>query len=154
MLALPLPAENISYRILPFQLHKNIGLTLLIITIVMVAVRLITNREQAEQIRTKREKLALIDYWAIYVLIGTACLTGYLSSSYSGWETVFWWLVDFPAWAEESDELNILLKHSFNFLQKENGSSVYLRLSTRSIPQLDRKIDNILYYFSLHFLQF
>ena len=42
------------------------------------------------------------------------------------------------------DELNILLKHSFNFLQKENGSSVYLRLSTRSIPQLDRKIDNIL----------
>ena len=42
------------------------------------------------------------------------------------------------------DELNILLKHSFNYLQKENGSSVYLRLSTRSIPQLDRKIDNIL----------
>ena len=108
MLALPLPAEDISYRVLPFQLHKNIGLTLLISIVVMVAMRLITNREQAAKIKTKQEKLALIDYWAIYVLIGTACLTGYLSSSYSGWETVFWWLVDFPAWAEESDELNIL----------------------------------------------
>ena len=39
------------------------------------------------------------------------------------------------------DELNILLKHSLNFLQSEQGTSVYIRLSTRNIPQLERKID-------------
>ena len=40
------------------------------------------------------------------------------------------------------DELKVILKHSFKFLQSEEGSSVYIRLSTRSIPQLERKVDD------------
>jgi len=40
-----------------------------------------------------------------------------------------------PAYA---DEVALLMRHSFEHMQKPDGSSVYLRLSTRSIPQVKR----------------
>ena len=44
-----------------------------------------------------------------------------------------------PAFA---DELSIILNYSFNYLQDENGGSVYVRLSTRSIEQPHRELTN------------
>ena len=44
-----------------------------------------------------------------------------------------------PAFA---DELSIILNYSFNYLQDENGGSVYIRLSTRSIEQPHRELTN------------
>lgn len=41
-----------------------------------------------------------------------------------------------PAFA---DELTAMLRWSFSHLQQPDGSSVYLRLSTRSIPQIERE---------------
>jgi pyruvate dehydrogenase E1 component len=46
-----------------------------------------------------------------------------------------------PAFA---DELAVLLRWAFAEIQEDDGESVYLRLSTRSIEQLDRKIDSAL----------
>ena len=46
-----------------------------------------------------------------------------------------------PAFA---DELSIIMNYGFDYLQMENGGSVYLRLSTRSIEQPHRQIDNSL----------
>ncbi|NKJ42249.1 transketolase [Novosphingobium sp. SG720] len=43
-----------------------------------------------------------------------------------------------PAYA---DEVAILMRHAFEHMQKPDGSSVYLRLSTRSIPQIERTDD-------------
>ncbi|WP_234703220.1 transketolase [Sphingobium chlorophenolicum] len=40
-----------------------------------------------------------------------------------------------PAYA---DEVALLMRHAFDHMQKAEGSSVYLRLSTRSIPQITR----------------
>jgi pyruvate dehydrogenase E1 component len=40
-----------------------------------------------------------------------------------------------PAFA---DELSIIMSYGFDYLQMENGGSVYLRLSTRSIDQPHR----------------
>jgi pyruvate dehydrogenase E1 component len=40
-----------------------------------------------------------------------------------------------PAFA---DEVALLMRHAFDHMQKPEGSSVYLRLSTRSIPQVAR----------------
>lgn len=40
-----------------------------------------------------------------------------------------------PAYA---DEVALLMRHSFEHMQRPDGSSVYLRLSTRSIPQVKR----------------
>jgi pyruvate dehydrogenase E1 component len=40
-----------------------------------------------------------------------------------------------PAWA---DEVALMMRHAFEHMQKPDGSSVYLRLSTRSIAQVER----------------
>lgn len=40
-----------------------------------------------------------------------------------------------PAFA---DELTIMMRHAFDHMQQPDGSSVYVRLSTRSIPQVSR----------------
>lgn len=108
MLALPLPSENFTYRELPFQLHKNIGITVLIVVIVMIAVRIKSKMNKPQMARTRLEKLADLDHMLTYFLITACCLSGYLSSSFSGWETTWWWLVNFPTWSEENDVLNIL----------------------------------------------
>ncbi|MBX9731146.1 MAG: transketolase, partial [Sphingomonas sp.] len=44
-----------------------------------------------------------------------------------------------PAFA---DELTLIMRHAFAHLQAEDGESVYLRLSTRTIPQLSRDDDD------------
>ena len=44
-----------------------------------------------------------------------------------------------PAFA---DELALIMNYGFNFLQDEDGGSIYLRLSTRSIDQPLREMDN------------
>ena len=43
-----------------------------------------------------------------------------------------------PAFA---DELSAIMNYGFNYLQDENGGSIYLRLSTRSIDQPVRNLD-------------
>ena len=44
-----------------------------------------------------------------------------------------------PAYA---DELALIVRHAFEHLQADNGGSVYLRLTTRSIAQIERTEDN------------
>ena len=44
-----------------------------------------------------------------------------------------------PAFA---DELALIMNYGFNYLQDESGGSIYLRLTTRSIDQPMREIDN------------
>ena len=108
MLALPLPSESFTYRELPFQLHKNIGITVLILVIVMITMRIKSKMNKPQLARTRLEKLADLDHVLTYFLITACCLSGYLSSSFSGWETTWWWLVNFPTWSEEDEVLNIL----------------------------------------------
>jgi pyruvate dehydrogenase E1 component len=40
-----------------------------------------------------------------------------------------------------ADELAILMRHALDFMQRDEGSSVWLRLSTRLLPQAERAID-------------
>ncbi len=40
-----------------------------------------------------------------------------------------------------ADELAILLRHAFDHMQKPDGSAVWLRLSTRGLPQPERTLD-------------
>jgi pyruvate dehydrogenase E1 component len=39
------------------------------------------------------------------------------------------------------DELGILLRHAFDFMQRPDGSAVWLRLSTRALEQKERRLD-------------
>ncbi|MEM7027404.1 MAG: cytochrome b/b6 domain-containing protein [Pseudomonadota bacterium] len=106
MLALPYN----EYRVFPFQLHKNIGITLFALLALLLIVRL---RNKPAPIKSTAytpwmHKLALFSHIALYVLIFLVCLSGYLSSSFSGWSTTLWWLVELPNWGWEDDELNEL----------------------------------------------
>ena len=106
MLALPYN----EYRVFPFQLHKNIGITLAFLLGLMLFIRL---RKTPSPIESPAytpwmHKLASVSHIALYVLIFIVCLSGYLSSSFSGWDTTLWWLVDLPNWGWESEELNEL----------------------------------------------
>jgi len=116
MLALPLPSDQFTYRVIPFQLHKNMGMTLLFFIVVMLAIRIVDTHSQQRVDHSWSKKLADFDHLLLYFLVAASCLSGYLSSSYSGWETTLWWLVDLPAWTEENDDLNILFSdiHSWS----------------------------------------
>jgi cytochrome b561 len=108
MLSLPLPSDEFTYRVIPFQLHKNIGITLLLCIMIMVGLRIRRHDREQQAARSKLQKLADLDHLLIYGLLAACCISGYLSSSYSGWETYFWWFLSLPVWATENDELNIL----------------------------------------------
>ena len=112
MLSLPLPSEEFTYRELPFQLHKNIGITLFVAVITMTAMRVRSLLREASSSQGWLQRLAVADHILLYTLLMVCCLSGYLSSSYSGWTTTVWWLVDIPAWSAENDDLNILFSEA------------------------------------------
>ena len=43
-----------------------------------------------------------------------------------------------------ADELEVILRYTFSHMQRPEGSSVYIRLSTRNIPQIKREINKSL----------
>ena len=116
MLSLPLPSEEFTYRELPFQLHKNIGITLFLAVIFMALRRIKYLLGEIKAQEGWLQRLAVWDHVLLYFLLAVCCLSGYLSSSYSGWSTTLWWLVDIPLWTNENDELNILFSdiHMFS----------------------------------------
>lgn len=110
MLSLALPSEELTFREFPFQLHKNLGITLVVLVALLLYVRL-KHRPAPETSHTMRpwmHKLAVIDHVFIYLLLFAVCISGYLSSSFSGWDTTLWWLIDLPRWGWEDEELNML----------------------------------------------
>ena len=42
-----------------------------------------------------------------------------------------------------ADELEVLFRYALNFMQEDNGSSVYIRLTTRNLKQPERKLIRI-----------
>lgn len=110
MLRLPLASAEYQFRAFPFQLHKNIGITLVAVIVVMLYVRC-RHRPMPpspEALPPRTYKLAIVGHVALYLIILTCCVSGYLSSSYSGWGTSLWWLVELPDWGYENEELNVL----------------------------------------------
>jgi len=109
MLALPLPSKELTFRQFPFQLHKNIGITIVILLVLFLYVRFRHRpaAAPAEHMPGWMRKLAIADHVILYVLIFATCLSGYLSSSYSGWGTTYWWLIKLPYWGRKDEELNL-----------------------------------------------
>lgn len=108
MLALPLPSAELTYRAFPFQLHKNLGLTLVIPLGLLLYARLRRppSPPAARHLPPVTYRLVVADHVALYLLILLVAGSGYMSSSYSGWGTTLWWLVDLPHWGYEHEALN------------------------------------------------
>ena len=109
MLSLPLPSDDFRYREFPFQLHKNIGITIMLLMIAMALIRVTRKQALAVEAETRwMRQLRTSGHVALYLLVFAVCVTGYMSSSYSGWGTTWWWLIDLPYWGHEDDDLNQL----------------------------------------------
>ena len=110
MMALPLPSKVFTYRAYPFQLHKNVGITMLVFVMVMLYGRIAYLRATRgpASARPRMPLWAVVENILLYGLVVACCLSGYLSSVYSGWTTRLWWLVDLPNWGYDNDQLNDL----------------------------------------------
>jgi cytochrome b561 len=106
MMALPLPSKVFTYRAIPFQLHKNVGLTVVVLIVVLLYARL-RYLLAADSSRPQLRGVSLVQHVLLYVLVLACCISGYLSSAYSGWATRVWWLFDLPNWGGDNDALNI-----------------------------------------------
>lgn len=106
MMALPFG----TFRQFPFQLHKNVGLTLVIVLALLLYLRF--QRRPVSHISEVyprwMHRLAIVDHALLYVLVFAVCASGYLSSSFSGWGTTWWWVIDLPNWGWEDERLNQL----------------------------------------------
>jgi len=109
MMALPLPSKIFTYRAYPFQLHKNLGITMVLLVLILLYARLAFMRAAKKAGAKPR-----VPWWALlqdallYSLVLICALSGYLSSVYSGWPTRFWWVVTLPNWGSDNDALNDL----------------------------------------------
>lgn len=115
MLSLPLPSDDFTYREIPFQLHKNIGISLFLAALLMAALRIRKLLGEARVDRSWLQRLAVWDHLLLYFLLALCCLSGYLSSSFSGWSTTLWWVLEIPAWSAEDDALNIFFSEIHMF---------------------------------------
>ena len=107
MMALPLPSKTFTYRAIPFQLHKNVALTVVVLVLVLLYARL-RHFLTAGGSRSRLRGVSLVQHVLLYLLVLACCISGYLSSAYSGWPTRVWWLFDLPNWGRDDDALNIL----------------------------------------------
>lgn len=110
MLALPLPSDVFRFREFPFQLHKNLGITIMFLLIAMAVIRVLRRQARAAvpAETAAMRRLRIGGHAALYALILAVCITGYMSSSYSGWATTWWWAIELPYWGREDEELNQL----------------------------------------------
>jgi cytochrome b561 len=83
MMALPLPSEVFTYRVYPFQLHKNVGLTIVVFVLIMLYVRLSYVRAARAPGATKHPMpmSAVVQNTLLYSLVLACSASGYLSSS-------------------------------------------------------------------------
>jgi len=102
-----------EYRFLPFQLHKNLGITVILFGILLLFFRF---RPRPGRLPANLPRwmhhLAVADHILMYLLIFAVCFSGLLSSAFSGWGTDLWWAVtlipDSAAARWESEPLNIV----------------------------------------------
>ena len=109
MMALPLPSKIFTYRAFPFQLHKNIGITMVALVLIMLYARIAYLRAmKSAGTPTRIPRSAALQDALLYGLVLICAVSGYLSSVYSGWPTRFWWLITLPNWGYDNDALNDL----------------------------------------------
>lgn len=108
MMGLPLPSKEVQFRAFPFQLHKNIGITLVLLVFVLLYVRLkhAPLPAHSETMRPWMRSVAVLDHVLLYSLILAVSVSGYLSSAHTRWDTTVWWLVDLPRISEPDEEMN------------------------------------------------
>ena len=103
-----IPKVPVGPRVNAFNLHKSIGLTVLMLMAVRVAWRATHQPPSLAQMPMWQAKAARINHWVLYACLFIQPLTGYLGSAVSGYPVLYFGLV-LPAWTPKSIFLKDLL---------------------------------------------
>ena len=91
-----------------FTLHKNIGMTLALLAIFRLCWKLKSiSPPLPDYIKAGQRKLAISVHHLLYLFMFLQPVSGYISSSFSGYKTRFWG-IPLPNWGWKSPELNEL----------------------------------------------
>ncbi len=89
-----------------FALHKSIGLTMALLVLIRLIWRFThTPPALPEMVSKFKRKLAKLTHWLLYLAMIIQPLSGYISSSFSGYKTKLWG-VPLPHWGWKSPKLN------------------------------------------------
>lgn len=105
MVDLPKGSEERSWY---FALHKSIGLTMAFLALIRLVWRSThVPPPLPESVSQLKRQLAGLTHWLLYVAMIIQPLSGYISSSFSGYKTKIWGF-PLPHWGWKSPELNEL----------------------------------------------
>ena len=91
-----------------FALHKSIGLTLALLAIIRLSWKMKSRPPVLpDYIPSKQKILAMTTHNLLYVLMFVQPVSGYISSSFSGYKTIFWGIA-LPYWGWKDPVLNEL----------------------------------------------
>ena len=91
-----------------FTLHKNIGMTLALLAILRLGWKIkFKPPALPDYVAARQRKLATAVHHLLYLLMFIQPLTGYISSSFSGYKTKFWG-IPLPDWGWKAPALNEL----------------------------------------------
>ena len=105
MVDLPKGSDERSWY---FALHKSIGLTLALLAFIRLSLKFIFKSPPLpNEVTFIQKKLATATHNLLYLMMFIQPVTGYISSSFSGYKTKFWG-VPLPHWGWKSPALNEL----------------------------------------------
>ena len=97
-----------------FALHKSIGLTLALLALMRLFLKFIFKAPPLpDDVTFIQKKLATATHNLLYLMMFIQPITGYISSSFSGYKTKFWG-VPLPHWGWKSPDLNELFTRLVN----------------------------------------
>lgn len=91
-----------------FMLHKSLGLTLALLAIIRLAWKIISAPpELPSYVSAAQQKLAKATHHLLYLMMFLQPVSGYISSSFSGYKTKIWGIA-LPHWGWKAPGLNKL----------------------------------------------
>ncbi|MBL1142368.1 MAG: cytochrome b [Proteobacteria bacterium] len=91
-----------------FALHKSIGLTLALLALIRLVWKLSSIQPALpDYIAPLQRKMATATHHLLYLMMFIQPVSGYISSSFSGYKTKFWG-IPLPHWGWKNPELNDL----------------------------------------------
>ena len=96
-----IPKDPVGPRVNAFNLHKSIGLTVLLLMLARAAWRMTHRAPELPAMSAWQARTARVVHILLYVCLFVQPLTGYLGSAYSGYPVRMFGMV-LPAWAPKS----------------------------------------------------
>ncbi len=105
---LQVPKDPVGPRVNAFNLHKSIGLTLLLLVAIRIAWRATHRPPTLPPMPAWQANAARLNHWILYACLVVQPLSGYVGSAVSGYPVRYFGLL-LPGWAPKNIPLKELL---------------------------------------------